>query len=488
MKVLLINPNSSVINESWAYRKFCTPIAPLGLCYIASVLKKNGMDISIVDQFATKMPDKELLDLIRRQKPQVIGFSALTPLIPDIKRLVEGIRKLSTESKVVLGNLHGACFPDEVLREGIADIVVRGEGELTMLELCHRLNQNRNLEGLSGISFKMDGQIVHNPERELIEDLDSLPYPAWDLLNLDAYLNHPMVSINNDLAFPVLASRGCNYRCYYCSQDKLYKRVRYRNLKRVVDEIGCFANSLNIKFFGFCDAYFPFDEKSGLEFCNLMIKRKLHKKIKWITETRIDKVTPRLLKAMKEAGAHLVMYGIEVGNSRILRSLNRGTTLEQARRAVRETKKAGILTQGLFMLGLPGETRGTCIDTINFAKELDCDIVKFNIATPYPGSRFFEDYSKTKQLHKPEILTSWIDWTAFFEDLAYVPDGMDSETLRYLQRKAMFEFYARPKVVLKHILRGTISYKNIFYGGIWLTFLFYSALIRKLKHLLFKKR
>jgi len=486
MKVLLINPNSSLINKSWAYRKFCTPIAPMGLAYIASILEKDGVGVSIIDQFGNKMPDKELLGLIKRESPDLIGFSALTPVVPDIKRLIPGIRAVSKNSKIVLGNIHSTCFPDELLREGTADIVVRGEGEITMLELCRCLSQKKELSDLPGISFKIDGQIIHNPDRELIGDLDSLPFPAWHLFDLDNYTQHPMIGLNKTYAFPIIASRGCPYRCYYCSQDKVYGKVRRRGLGELIKEIEYFNDMLNIKFFGFCDAYFPFDEKSGLEFCDLMVKHKLHKKIKWCTETRVDKVTPALLRAMKEAGAHLIMYGIEVGNDAILRTLNKGTTLEQARIAVRETKKAGILSQGLFILGLPGETRETCIDTINFAKELDCDIVKFNIAMPYPGSRFFEDFYKSKQSYKQEAMTSWIDWTGAFEKMIYAPDGISRETLGYLQRKAMFDFYIRPKIIFKYFLKLKISYKNTIYGGIWLIFLLCSTLAKRLKSLLFK--
>lgn len=481
MKVLFINPSSSLINNSWAYRKFFTPIPPLGLGYLASVLQKNGIEVSIVDQFASRIPDNELLDLIRKNNPELVGFSALTPVISDVKRLSVAIREKFKTIKIILGNLHGTCFPDEVLKAGIADIVVRGEGETTVLELCQHLIREEGLENVSGISFKSGEQIVHNKDRELIDDLDSLPFPAWHLFNLDNYTQHPLVGINKARAFPILASRGCPYRCYYCSQDKVYKKVRYRSLNKVIDEMRHFHEVFNINFFGFCDAYFPFDEKSGLEFCSLMVKYGLNKQVRWITETRVDKVTPKLLEAMKESGAHLIMYGVEVGNNEILKSLNKGTTLGQARTALKETRKAGILSQGLFMLGLPGETENSCNDTINFAKEIDPDFVKFNIATPYPGSIFFEDFRKTKIVIKPEMLTSWIDWAVLSEDLFYIPDGISSDNLRNLQRMAMISFYIRPKVIFRHFIKRTIDYKNIFYGGLWLISLFYLAVLKKLR-------
>jgi radical SAM superfamily enzyme YgiQ (UPF0313 family) len=235
--------------------------------------------------------------------------------------------------------------------------------------------------------------------------------------------------------------------------------------------------------FGFSDAYFPFDEASGLKFCDLVKRRRLHNKIRWCTETRVDKVTGKLLIAMKEAGAHLVMYGIEVGNSKILDSLNKGTTLEQARIALKETRRAGVLSMGLFMLGLPGETAITCRDTVNFAKELDCDIVKFNIATPYPGSRFFQDHVSSGSLNKPEMFTSWYDWLNSSGELVYVPEGMTSSDLRNIQRKGMLDFYLRPKVIIRHLLRHTISYRNILYGGIWLVSLCFIRILVRFRNI-----
>ncbi len=481
MKVVLINPDSYLINKSWAYKKFFTPIAPLGLAYLAAVLEKDGIEVSVIDQFADKLPDKALVDTLKEKRPDLIGFSVLTPVIKDAKRLIAAIREFNKDSKIVLGNLHATCFPEDVLKEGAADIVVRGEGEHTLLELCQRLSRGQDLEGLKGISFKLDGKIIHNPDRELIEDLDALPFPAWGKLNPNNYTEVPLVAIKKARAFPIIASRGCDFRCYYCSQDKLYKKVRYRDPHKVADEMEYLYSRYNIEMFGFSDAYFPFDEKRGLEFCDILIRRGLNKKVKWCTETRVDKVSARLLKAMKEAGVHLIMYGIEVGNPQILRSLNKGTTLEQAVQAFRETRKAGILSQGLFILGLPGETVQTCKETIAFAKKLKCDFVKFNVAMPYPGSRFFEDYRKTAKIDNPERFTSWVDWINVSGDFIYTPKGMTSDTLRYLQRKAMLEFYGRPGVILRHMLRGTIRFKNIVYGGFWLLSLFYSGILKKLK-------
>ena len=484
MRVLLVNPDSAVVNQSWAYRRFCAPIAPLGIAYIASVLEKDGFEVSIFDQFALKTGDNALFRHIDNFRPEVIGFASLTTVLPDIKRIVNVIRRIYARITVVMGHIHATCFPEEVLRDGLADIIVRGEGEYTMLEICRLIRERRSWKEVDGISYKEGPSVVNNPDRSMIEDLDSLPLPAWHLFDLDRYTEAPMVAINRSRAFPIIASRGCRYRCYYCSQDKVYPRMRFRDLRKVADEMEYFNDTLQIKYFGVSDAYFPWDEESGLRFCDIIIKRGLHRRIRWCTETRVDKVTARLLRAMKESGAHLIMYGIEVGNADVLKRLNKGTTLEQACRAVKETRKAGILCQGLFILGLPGETADTCRQTISFAKRLDCDIVKFNLAVPYPGSRFFEEHGRPALSKAPEKFTSWADWTLLKGQLVYVPDGMDSDTLRSLQRKGMLEYYIRPKTIIRNLLRGTVSLNNLFWGGMWLVTVFFSGNLKKLAKLL----
>jgi radical SAM superfamily enzyme YgiQ (UPF0313 family) len=146
-----------------------------------------------------------------------------------------------------------------MLNEGSADIVVRGEGELTLLEVCRRLSQNKGLSEIAGISLKTENSVIHNPDRELVGDLDSLPFPAWHLLRPNDYTEVPLAAINKSRAFPIMASRGCTFRCYYCSQDKIYNKVRFRDLNKVADEMEYFNDRLKIEIFGFSDAYFPFD-------------------------------------------------------------------------------------------------------------------------------------------------------------------------------------------------------------------------------------
>ena len=466
MKVLLINPSSELNISSKKYNRFVSALPPLGIAYVASVLEKDGFDVSIEDQFASKITNMQLLGRIRELSPDVIGFSCLTTVLGNVRILVREIRAQNKNIRIVLGNLHPTLFAEEVLREGIADVVVRGEGEYSMRDALRAIAQKKGLSEVKGISFYESGQVFHSPDKELIEDLESLPYPSWHLFDLRHYTHFPIIGVYNELVLPVQSSRGCPYRCYFCSQDKIYPRTRYRSVKNVVDEIQELKEKLNVRYFGFNDAYFPFSTNHGMEFCDELVRRKLHKEIRWITETRVDKVSEKLLFRMKEAGLKLILYGFESGNQQILDRICKEATLEQARRAVAMTKKAGIMISGLFILGLPGETKKTCLDTVRFAKELSPEIAKFNIAVPFPGSMFFEDFKKKSGGSSDyKTFTSWYDYYSSRGELIYSPDGISSNELRKLQRRAMFEYYFRFSQIRTLIVKRIFSFKDLLYGA-----------------------
>ncbi len=467
MKVVLINPNSEVVESSQKFRReMLTPIIPLGLAYIAAVLEKNGIEVVIIDQVAERIDKDALFKRIVAAKPDVVGFSCLTATMNNTNKIARKIKDYNKGIKVVLGNIHASLFADELLKEGKADIVVRGEGEFSMLELISCLREGKSLHGVNGISFSNAGNVCHNPDRGPIEDLDTLPYPALHLLDLGNYREVPLASIYKSRASAILASRGCPYRCIFCTQDRIHKRPRYRKIDNVIDEIEYMNDRHKVDCLGFTDTFFPFSINSGLEFCDKFIERGLHRRVRWVTETRVDMVSPKLLKRMKEAGLYLMMYGFEVGNQAILNKLKKGTTLEQARLAMKHTKDAGIMTLGLFMLGMPGETKKTCEETINFAKELDCDFVKFNVVIPYPGSELFDScVNKRGRTEDLDKFNSWYDWFSDSGDLIYTPEGMTSKELKDIQRKAMFSFYVRPKIILRNIIKRRISLKFFIYGA-----------------------
>lgn len=463
MEVVLINPGSNIIKSLSKFKRLVSYEFPsIGLAYIAAVLDKNKVKVTIIDQFVQNIDDSEVLRIIKEKSPDIVGFSCLTHNMGTVKKIVKELKNFSSPPMIILGNTHAAVFSEDLLRQGLADIVIRGEGEYSMLEIVQAVEQGKNLNGIKGISFIKDNVIYRNFDREPILDLDELPYPAWHLFNLNFY---PLLLLNGP-ALPIRTSRGCPYDCYFCVQDKTFKAPRLRAVKNVIDELDYMRNKFNISNFVLLDAYFPFTIKYGFDFCDEIKRRKLDKKIKWGIETRVDKVNFELLKEMKEAGLRLVLYGFEVGNQKVLDSLQKKTTAETAKKVAGQTKKIGIIFQGLFILGLPGETKETCEQTIRFSRELNCDIVKFNLAMPFPGSQFYEDYKDKipDMLSNPEQFDSWHIWSSYAGNPVYTPEGMTGKELISLQKKAMRQFYIRPAWIIEQILSRKIPFKYMFYG------------------------
>jgi len=471
MKVMLIVPDSDQSATNKAYRAALAPILPIGIAYIAAELEKNNIDVVIEDQFASKISNAALLEKIKREDPRIIGFSCLTASMGNVRALIKMIKEYKSGITVILGNIHASVFGEQLIRQGAGDIAIEGEGEYKTRDVALAIRNNTPLRDIKGIIFRQGDTVYHNPPADLIPDLDEVPYPAWHLVDLSYYQRYPLLGLFGDAVIPVQASRGCPYQCFFCSQDKMYSRPRYRKVDHIIDEIEYLHNKYGFKYFVFSDAFFPFSIAHGFEFCEKFIKRGLHKKIQWFAETRVDLVNRELMLLMKQSGLRLIMYGFEVGNQKVLDSLGKNTTLEQARSAMKYTKEAGVFCLGLFMLGMPGETKDTCEQTIRFAKELDCDIIKFNIAVPLPGSRFFDDYSREHKDILTEVVsverkfTSWSDWTKDSDKDIYAPEGMTGRDLIRLQRKAMFSFYMRPRIILRHLMRSSFTFKDLCFGG-----------------------
>lgn len=465
MKILLLNPVNELVQQSKACSRFFAPILPLNLAYLSAVLSNAGFEVVVIDQFAQQLTNIDTVEEIARHNPDVLGVSLLTPVVDSANKLFCDLRKQLPALKIIVGNIHASLFYEEMLKTGIVDFCVLQEGEISFLNLCVGLKDKQALREVKGIAFVEDNNVVVTDKQPILKDLDSLPYPAWNLFALDFYKKAPMLGFDDIRILPILGSRGCPYRCYYCSQDKIYPEFRKRKISAIVDEIEFMVERYGAEAFGFCDAYFPWDEQSCYEFCDELKKRKIN--IKWVTETRVDKVNKEMLAAMASVGLHLVMYGIESGDQDVLDSVSKKANVEQAKNAVRWTKEAGVLVQGLFILGLPQDTKESCQRTIDFALKLDPDIAKFNLAMPYPGSQFYEDYGKDKK--NGEEFCSWIDWTDHDGDLLFVPQKMTSDQLRFMQRLAMFKFYVRPKVIWRFIFKlRMLNISTVFTGGMML--------------------
>lgn len=468
MKVCLINPAADTARSLGRFSNMMAPIPPPGPSYLAAVLEKKNIDVCIEDQFASKRTNRDIAEDILKKHPDIVGFSCLTPAFNTVIEIISFLHSYSFSGKIILGNVHSSYFHRELLANRTADYIIHGEGEETISELIDSVfnSSGKNLKDIPGLSFLEDNKVIFTGFRPQISDLDKIPYPSWHLLDFKNYPGEPILARNNFI-LPVTGSRGCNHNCFYCAQNYLQKKVVSRNIIKVVDEIEYFYSRFGVNFYGFTDPMFPNAKDQGTDFCNEMIKRGLHKKIKWFTENRVDFLEPDLLCLMKESGCHMIQFGFEVGDPLILNSISKNTYLEQAKKVIKMTKKAKILSYGLFMIGLPGETKSTIERTFEFSRTIDCDFAKFNRAVPYPGTKFYEMFKDSiqKYIKTPEKFTAWYEPVDEYDELPYLPEGISASEIINLQKKGLRDFYLRPKMIIRHILNKNLSPKTLILGA-----------------------
>lgn len=463
MKICLVNPDFDRKKKKSGFSRFIIPVLPLGTAYLAAVLERSGHQVEVVDMFAEKLNEDQFIRRMMKNIPDIIGISCLTTVAGSTIRLCNAIRKRLAGTKIVLGNIHASIFAEDMVNDGLADFVVHREAEETLLELITKLEQGASPSGIKGITWLKNGKAYREENRVSLQNLDTLPHPAWHKYKLELYQHLPfMISRKIDTQLPILASRGCPYSCYFCSQTYTQNRFRARSIESVVDEIEHHYKVYNARVFGFNDASFPYNRESGEKFVELLAKRKLD--IKWHTEARVDILNNRnYLKTLARSGLFLVQFGFESGNQEVLDRNNKKASLADARETMKMMRETDILSVGLFMIGLPGDTWKSCLETIRFARELDCDLAKFNIAIPYPGSQFWEDMRDTLEQQDTSSFSPWTSPSS--GDLPWVPEGMSSRQLRILQSWAMLSFHARPKLIFRHLKKGVMTADKMFSAG-----------------------
>ncbi|MBN2143963.1 MAG: radical SAM protein [Candidatus Aureabacteria bacterium] len=449
MKILLINHFYYSISEFTYYEKFFAPVPVIGLAYLASYLKKYGHEVKIIDDYVEKLGLKGIMENIRSYSPEMIGISCLTPLADQTVFLTKEIRKHFPEIKIVLGHRHADYFAKDFISKGIADVIVHGEGEKTLLDLVCHFENKQSLDDVKGITYQDKGNPIRNPERPLIQDLDSIPFPAWDILPLEKYKPRPEVTPGGRLNLPLLFNRGCPFHCIFCNQE-LGNQVRRRSVENVISEMLWCHDRFGVDGFVFSDANFPVYRDQAIEFCNELIRLDVPSKIVWTTETRPDLLDEELLELMKKAGCTKIQIGFESGSDRILKILNKRFTVQDSIKAADMVKKCGIFLYGLFIIGNPTETEEEIMATIEASKKMGLDYAKFNLFVPFPGTAAYED----QKIRKKTNGLPWICFSSYppsAEKVVFTPDGMTPQKLIRSQKKAFLQFYFRPIMIYRHL-------------------------------------
>lgn len=464
MRVVLINPGNDLRQMFGRYAAAMQPVVPAGLAYLASSLERAGHRVRIIDQYKTPETAEALALRVASLQPDVVGLSVLTPAAVVAERLSVLLRSHLPSVRIIWGNIHARVFANDILEQHLADAIIHQEGEESLVEYVRCVADQTDPRGVLGLSYRRsNGEIIHNKPRPVIADLDALPYPAYELLDIRRYMAPPMLSWMEPI-LPVQASRGCPFTCHYCTQENLPKGFRGRNLEAVVEEMAYQHKRHGVRFMGFLDANFPWNRSSALEFAEHFMRRGLHKKMQWITETRVDLIDDETMGVLRKAGMRLIMFGFESGTQGMLDSYNKRVKLESAYLAMEAARKHKVAVLGLFMLGMPGETAASARATIDLALELNPDFAKFNLAVPYPGSEFFEQWRGSRQGPVDfRKFSSWLD-KASAGELLFVPDGMTGPELMQLRDQGMREFYLRPRFIAQHLMKGTLQAEGISRG------------------------
>jgi radical SAM superfamily enzyme YgiQ (UPF0313 family) len=448
MKLSLINAGPNIDLDERERRKALGSFPPLGILYLAAVLEENGTEVSALDQPAKGYSVDETIKWIEKEDPDILGFSTFSVSGRTAALISARVKEKNPNITIVFGNYYATFNPERILRKyPQVDVIVRGEGENTAIELSDCLKKGDDLKKVQGISFRgKENNIISTPERPLIKDLDSLPFPDRKLIDVDYHSVIAGANVAPKKFTSMISSRGCVFRCRFCSCYQFGRKIwRPRSVKNTMEEI-LFLASEGYEQFIFADDSLTLNPKRVIELCGAMRKEKLE--MDWLCEGRVDNCSYEMLWEMAKAGCRILFFGIESANQRILNYYNKKATPELAKVAVKTAKKAGIdVMVGSFIVGAPDETREEIRNTIEFAKKIPIDIAQFNILGVYPGTDIWDEF-ESKGLLKGDDC-----WEKGIAVSAICPGAVPLGEIKTMIHDGFYDFFRRPNYILKQIMK-----------------------------------
>jgi len=352
----------------------------LNIAYLIASVKKAGYSSQFIDMVVDEYSVDDIVEFCVKNKPALIGFSAFTVQMNDVGIIAKAIKAKYSEAIICVGGCHVYALPLETL-ENIpeVDFVVRGEAENILPKILKSSFDLKEIEKIQGVITRSKKDI----SPAYVQDLDSLPYPAWEDFDLKKYPGcNPH---QTKLELPMMTGRGCPYRCTFCCRANGGK-IRRRNIQSIISEIEYLIDKFECEAIYFTDENFILDNKSSVELLDMIISKGINKKIKWGCSMRVSQAKPDIMKKMAEAGCYYVFFGFESANSETLKRVNKAIVIKDMYNAVLATKQAGIVPTGAFIIGLPGDTKDDVYKAIELGKELYLYSITFPIAVPYPGT------------------------------------------------------------------------------------------------------
>ena len=450
MKILLIDPYLSSRDEYGNLSDLSNVIPSLGLAYVAASLKQNGFDVKVVDCSVEGISTSQLVNVVRTEAPDVVGFTATVMSIQSALSSLKAIKEHFPGMYAILGGPQVTALPHETMESSEFDAAVIGEGEITTVELLKRIQQgSKDMSGIPGILFRKANKLEFTGSRAHIQDLSALPKPAFELFPPFSKYQYSAISTLKYPCAHMITSRGCPFSCRFCNKSVTGSAFRSRRPAEVMEEIVALVEKYGVKEIKFFDDTFTYQKENVYEFCDLLDKSKLN--MTWSCVAHAACVDRDLLRRMKRSGCWQIVFGMESGNQGILDAMCKPLTLSQSRQAAKLACEAGMNVRATFIFGLPGETLSTLQDTLNFAKAIQLDTVSFYVFCPFPGSELFRELKA-----KGEILhTDYLHYQTIVDPRkakpVFVPQGIAQEDFLRFVEKAYKDYYLRPAYIYSQI-------------------------------------
>lgn len=457
LDLLLINPS----NKKQMYGDLSSSLSaiepPLWTSLLAGFIREKGFSVKIIDADAEGWGPEYTAEQVIKYNPLIAAVGIIganpsassTPKMPAASRLLNILKKESLHIKTILYGIHPSSLPERTLREERVDFICRGEAFCTILKLLEILKSDNKVKdyNIKGLWYMKDNTIVSNGWGELLQNLDDLPFAAWDLLPMDKYRAHNwhcFEHLHQRQPYAIIyTSLGCPFNCAYCNIHALYNgkpSIRFRSPEKIVEEIDFLVKNYRVKNIKIIDELFVLREGRVIELCDLIIQRGYDLNM-W-AYARVDTVNEKILKKMKQAGINWLCYGIESGSKKVRNRVVKGQfEQDKIKKAIELTHNAGIYVIGNFMFGLPSDNFQTIQQTLNMAQELNCEYVNFYATMAYPGSQLYKDALKN-HTRLPE---TWSGYAQLSEYALPLPTKyLSSEDILHFRDRAFQEYYTDP--------------------------------------------
>ena len=448
MRIMLVNPfGSNWIEGLRGSAETAVRMAPIGILSIAAYLAEKGFEVKVAD---CRVPAARANEAIRKMllfKPDMAGFTATTSGFIDAYRIAEALKNADPGINIIFGGVHVSALRGSILENfPCVDYVITGEGEKAMAELA----AGASLDSIQGLVYRNGSGIKDNGVRTDLCDLDSLPFPAYNMLEgFPKTFQPPLFNYPRFPSATMISSRGCPYQCSYCDRSVFRKSFRYNSADYLYGQMAFLRKEFNIRHIFFYDDLFTFHRKRIEEFCGLMLKKPLH--MTFNCAVRVGHIDDDLLRMLKAAGCWMVSIGMESGDPGLLARHKSNMNLEEVKSAVRSIQRCGIRVKGLFMMGLPGETEQSIRKTADFIETLELDDVNMTKFTPFPGSPIYKTVREEGEFKEDWELMNCLNFV-------FVPHGIASgERLDELYRQSLKKFYTSKNWLRKF---GPLMFKS----------------------------